>query len=148
MFKSNALRVAEFLELKAEVAEHVNTIAEVAGLLAHCDTTKGEDVYAQFLENLSAFYAHATIESAIYARTQSAVQVVEANLTARQSVIVGEIMLGKSNKEIAVTVGYATSTVHHEVTAILAFFKIKNREQLAEYGLAALDESPPPPLLS
>ena len=144
MFKSNALRVAEFLELKAEVAEYVNAIAEVAGLLRHCDTTKGEDVYAQFLENLSAFYAHATIESAIHARTQSAVHTVEANLTARQSVIVGEIMLGKSNKEIANTVGYATSTVHHEVTAILAFFKIKNREQLAEYGLAALDELPPP----
>jgi len=144
MFKSNALRVAEFLELKAEVSEHVGAIAEVTGLLAHLDKTKGEDCYAAFLENLSAFYAHATIEAAIHARTQSAVVISEPNLTARQSVIVGEIMMGKSNKEIAATVGYATSTVHHEVTAILAFFKMKNREQLAEYALAALDESPPP----
>ena len=148
MFKSHALRVAEFLELKEEAAEHVDCVAKAAGLLAHLDKSKGEAVYAEFLENLSAFYAHATIESAIHTRTQSAVVISEPNLTSRQSVIVGEIMMGKSNKEIAATVGYATSTVHHEVTAILAFFKMKNREQLAEYGLAALDESPPTPPLS
>jgi len=148
MFKSHALRVAEFLELKEEAAEHVDCVANAAGLLAHLDKSKGEAVYAEFLENLSAFYAHATIESAIHARTQSAVVISEPSLTGRQSVIVGEIMLGKSNKEIAATVGYATSTVHHEVTAILAFFKMKNRAQLAEYSLAALDESPPPPSLS
>jgi len=146
MFKSHAVRVAEFLELKEEAGEHIDCVAKAAGLLAHLDKSKGEAFYAEFLENLSAFYAHASIESAIHTRTQSAVVISEPNLTSRQSVIVGEIMMGKSNKEIAATVGYATSTVHHEVTAILAFFKIKNREQLAEYGLAALDESPPPPL--
>ena len=144
MFKSNAIRIAEFLELKEEAGEHIKCVAEAAGLLAHLDKSKGKAIYAEFLENLSAFYAHASIESAIHTRTQSAVLISEPTLTARQSVIVGEIMMGKSNKEIAATVGYATSTVHHEVTAILAFFKIKNREQLAEYGLAALDESPPP----
>ena len=143
MFKYNRLWVAEFLELKAEVAEHINVIADAAGLLAHLDKTKGDNFYVQFLENLSAFYAHSTIETAINARTGAVVAANEPALTARQSVIVGEIMLGKTNKEIAATVGYATSTVHHEVTAILAFFKIKNREQLAEYGLAALDELPP-----
>jgi len=146
MFKSHGQRVAEFLELKEEAAEHVDCVAKAAGLLDHLDKTKGEAVYAEFLENLSAFYAHSTIESAINARTAAVVAASEPTLSARQSVIVGEIMMGKSNKEIAATVGYATSTVHHEVTAILAFFKIKNREQLAEYGLAALDESPPPSL--
>jgi len=144
MSKSHGQRVAEFLELKEEAAEHVDRVAHAAGLLAHLDKSKGEAVYAKFLETLSAFYAHATIEAAIHARTQSAVVIKEPNLTARQSVIVGEIMLGKSNKEIAAIVGYASSTVHHEVTSILAFFKIKNREQLAEYALAALDELPPP----
>lgn len=148
MYKTNATRAAEFLTLKKEMAEHINAMATDAGLFTHPETVEPAWVvlFSVFRENLSAYHAASAIESAVNARTIAAVMLPDAQLTARQSVIVGEIMLGKSNKEIARTVGYASSTVHHEVTAILAYFKVKNREQLAEYALAAFDESPPPPL--
>lgn len=58
------------------------------------------------------------------------------NLTPRQSQIVAEVISGKTNKEIALSLGLSDQTVKHHLTSIFNELGVYNRLELALFGVS------------
>jgi len=126
----------DFLRIKKEMAAHIELIAEDCGMFDNlCE--KDEKVFAVFLDNIIAFKTAAVIELLAREKARYVSNVGRDNLSERQTAIISEVVAGKTNKEIAADLGYATSTIQHEITSILAHFRLRDREHLIAYSLAA-----------
>lgn len=138
----------DFLRIKKEIAAHIELIAEDCGMFDNlCE--KDEKVFAIFIENIIAFKTAAVLELLGREKARFISNIGRDDLTERQAAIIDEVVEGKTNKEIAADLGYATSTIQHEITSILAHFRLRDREHLITYSLAAGREavkiaSPPP----
>ncbi len=102
---------------------------------------EGETVYSvDLMERVMEHYHHMEIQ---YGRLQSAATISELSLTARETEILGYIVEGLSNKEIAQVLSITEKTVKNHITRIFKKLDVEDRTQAAVFavseGLFSLD---------
>ena len=130
----------DFLRIKKEISIHIQLIAEDCGMFDNL-CKADQKIFAVFLENIIAFKTSAVLELLAHETARLSHEALKPDLTPRQAQVIDKMVTGKTNKEISSELGFALSTIQHEVTSILAHFKLKNREQLITHSLSAMDES-------
>jgi DNA-binding CsgD family transcriptional regulator len=130
----------DFLRIRKEIAAHLELIAEDCGMFDEiCEND--QKAFANFLENIISFKTSAVLNLLAQEKARNAQETGPQNLTERQAQVIDKLVNGKTNREIATELGFALSTIQHEITSILVHFKLKDREQLITHSLSAMDES-------
>lgn len=129
----------DFLRIKKEVAAHIELIAEDCGMFDNlCEAD--QKTFAVFVENIIAYKTSTALELLAQEKARYSHDATKNDLTPRQAQVIDQLVTGKTNREIATELGFALSTIQHEVTFVLAHFKLKDRAQLITYSLSAMDE--------
>lgn len=96
----------------------------------HC----GETVFpAHLMERVMEHYHHIEVQ---YGRLQSAATMDELALTTREIEILGLIVDGMSNKEIAATLYISEKTVKNHITSLLRKLEVDDRTQAAVFAVS------------